>query len=203
MKEYTGKYTESGKVGAFLINNYFKNVYDLVSLTNISSKNYPKVLEVGCGPGYSTKRIMEVLPKDTNILASDIEVENLQDAKKLIGDKVSLSKESIYNLQIEDNSIDLLFALEVLEHLEDPEKALEEIKRVIKEYAILGVPREPMWRVLNMARCKYLKNLGNTPGHIQHWSTFSFKKFLKSNGFKIVEVKKPLPWSIILIKKFN
>jgi hypothetical protein len=30
------------------------------------------------------------------------------------------------------------------------------------------VPREPIWRIGNMARGRYLGDLGNTPGHIQH-----------------------------------
>ena len=153
--------------------------------------------------GTLLRKLLNMLPKDIHLKASDIEEENLHDARKLLGETVSLSKEDIYDLNVESKSIDLIFVLEVLEHLEDPQKALEEIKRVTKEYAIVGVPREPIWRMLNMVRFKYLKDLGNTPGHIQHWSTLSFKKLLKNNGFKIVKVKQPLPWSIILIKKEN
>ena len=59
MEEYTGKYTESGKIGGFLIDNYFKNVKDLISLTDINSKPKGNVLEVGCGPGYSTEKIVK------------------------------------------------------------------------------------------------------------------------------------------------
>ena len=203
MEEYTQKYTESGKVGGFLIDNYFKNVKELISLTDIQSKSKGNVLEVGCGPGYSTQELLNMVPKDINFKASDIEEENLEDASKLLGDRVSLSKEDIYDLNIEDSSVDLIFVLEVLEHLEDPQKALEEIKRVTKEYAIVGVPREPIWRMLNMIRFKYLKDLGNTPGHIQHWSSISFKKLLKDNGFEIIKVKQPLPWTMVLIKKVD
>jgi len=201
MEEYTGKYTESGKIGGFLIDNYFKKAEELISLTNINSKPKGCVLEVGCGPGYSTEKLLDMLPKDINFKASDIEEENLEDAKKLLGNKVLLSKEDIYDLNVDNDSIDLIFVLEVLEHLEDPKRALEEIKRVIKGYAIVAVPREPIWRMLNMVRFKYLKDLGNTPGHIQHWSSISFKKLLKDNRFEIVKTKYPLPWTMLLVKK--
>ncbi|MDD3475011.1 MAG: class I SAM-dependent methyltransferase [Candidatus Dojkabacteria bacterium] len=203
MEQYTQKYTESGKIGGFLIDNYFKNVKELIALTDINSKAEGNVLEVGCGPGYSTEKLLDMLPEDINLKASDIEEENLDDARKLLGERVSLSKEDIYDLKVENSSIDLIFILEVLEHLEEPQKALEEIKRVTKQYAIVAVPREPIWRMLNMVRFKYLKDFGNTPGHIQHWSSISFKKLLKNNGFRIVSAKYPLPWTMLLVKKVD
>ena len=45
-------------------------------------------------------------------------------------------------------------------------------------YLLVCVPREPLWRGLNMARGAYLKDLGNTPGHLNHWSKRSFVALL-------------------------
>jgi SAM-dependent methyltransferase len=198
MKQFSGKYTESGKVGQALINNYFKSISDLLTESDIDVK---KVLEVACGPGYSTKRLLDILPEDVAFKASDIEEENIQIAKKIIGENVEIQKEDIYSLDREDNSVDLIFALEVLEHLQYPEKALKEIGRVSKGYAVVAVPREPLWRILNFFRGKYVKHWGNTPGHIQHWNVKNFKDFIKNNGFEIVRMKYPLPWIQALIKK--
>ena len=39
-------------------------------------------------------------------------------------------------------------------------------------------PREPLWRGLNIARGAYLKDLGNTPGHLNHWSKRGFVALL-------------------------
>ena len=39
-------------------------------------------------------------------------------------------------------------------------------------------PFEPVWRLGNMARGRYLKDLGNTPGHVNHWSRWSFRRFV-------------------------
>jgi ubiquinone/menaquinone biosynthesis C-methylase UbiE len=198
MKEFSGKYTESGKVGQILINNYFQSIENLLSEIDIKMKN---VLEVACGPGYSTQELLNILPKDIDFNASDIEKENIQIAKKKVGDNVEIRKENIYNLARANSSMDMVFALEVLEHLKYPEKALSEIKRVTKKHAIVAVPREPLWRVLNFMRGKYIKNCGNTPGHVQHWNLKSFKTFLTDNGFEIVEMRSPLPWIQALIKK--
>jgi 2-polyprenyl-3-methyl-5-hydroxy-6-metoxy-1,4-benzoquinol methylase len=106
---------------------------------------------------------------------------------------------SIYDIPKKEK-YDLVVCSEVLEHLEKPEDALEQLKKVGKKYVICSVPREPIWRILNMARGKYWKDLGNTPGHINHWSQRSFIKFLKKNGCKVLDVKSPLPWTVVLIE---
>lgn len=200
MKEFTGKYTDSGKIGNMLLDNYFRSLKVLINKIPKQELKNRKILEVGCGSGYSTERIKEMLPKNVDFTASDIEDENVKNAKKKLGKSFVVTKESVYDLQRKDKSIDLIFLLEVLEHLEYPDKALKELKRVGRNYVIIGVPREPIWRILNMARLKYLKDFGNTPGHIQHWGRRSLLKFLKSKGFQIVGVENPLPWTIVLVK---
>ena len=57
-----------------------------------------------------------------------------------------------------------------MEHLGDPEAALEIVAGLASPWAIVSVPREPLWRVLNLGRLKYVGELGNTPGHLHHWS---------------------------------
>jgi hypothetical protein len=87
----------------------------------------------------------------------------------------------------------------VLEHLEQPDIGLVALQKVATDYVILSVPCEPLWRVLNLARGKYISNFGNTPGHIQHWSSSEFIA-LVGRYFDIVEVKNPLPWTMILCR---
>jgi len=61
------------------------------------------------------------------------------------------------------------------------------------------VPREPIWRILNIARGKYIGDLGNTPGHVNHWSRRGFIDLL-SRRFDVVEVRSPLPWTMALCR---
>jgi hypothetical protein len=91
---------------------------------------------------------------------------------------------------------DLVLGIEVLEHVPDPTAALAELERVSRGRLILSVPREPIWRFANMARGKYLANLGNTPGHIQHWSRRSFAELVGSR-LEVVRVSTPFPWTMI------
>ena len=66
-------------------------------------------------------------------------------------------------------------------------------------WAIVSVPREPLWRALNLGRLKYLRDLGNTPGHLQHWSRRSFLSFLERR-LEVVAVRSPVPWTMALCR---
>lgn len=99
-------------------------------------------------------------------------------------------------LPLPDRSVDLVLGIEVLEHVDDPAGALREIARVASGDVVLSVPREPIWRVLNVARGKYWKDLGNTPGHIQHWSTKTFTE-LVSQHLEVTGTWQPLPWTLV------
>jgi len=104
---------------------------------------------------------------------------------------------SIYELTAEQDSAELVVCCEVLEHLEQPADALNILTSIVEKYAIFSVPREPLWSVLNMARGKYLSDLGNTPGHVQRWSKGEFIK-LVSRYFEVREVRTPMPWTMLL-----
>lgn len=97
-----------------------------------------------------------------------------------------------------DHQFDLIVALEVLEHIPDYRKALKEIKRVSAYSCIFSIPQEPIWRLTNLLRLRYLKRLGDTPGHINHWNKKQFMNLLLNEGFKIKQVFLPFPWIMVL-----
>jgi Methyltransferase domain len=103
------------------------------------------------------------------------------------------------NLPFAADEFDLASAIEVLEHVPDPEHTLGEMARCAERYLLVSVPREPLWRVLNIARGAYWPALGNTPGHLNHWSGRSFVKLLSRHG-KVVEARSPFPWTMLLVR---
>jgi ubiquinone/menaquinone biosynthesis C-methylase UbiE len=187
--QFTDKYTKTGKVGNLLVRNFFKTIKQL------SPSDATSVLEVGCGAGYSMEELRTFFKPTTTFSASDIDPELVRLAKEK-NPTVDCQTASIYALPYADHSFDCIFCLEVLEHLEHPEKALAELARVSKKYVIASTPREPIWRMLNMMRGKYLRDFGNTHGHINHWSSRTLRN-LVARYFDIVEVAKPLPWTMI------
>jgi ubiquinone/menaquinone biosynthesis C-methylase UbiE len=105
----------------------------------------------------------------------------------------------VERLEFADGEFDLVAATEVLEHVLDPERALSEMARVAGGHLLVSVPHEPLWRALNMARGAYLRDLGNTPGHLNHWSRRSFVATLAGYG-DVVEVRSPFPWTMLLAR---
>lgn len=151
------------------------------------------VVEVGAGEGHVTGRLVERFP-DAAVIGLD-----LPDAE-LAGDWGELGLPMFFGdatrLPFPDASVDLVVALEVLEHIPQPERALREIARVCGGTAVLSVPREPIWRAGNVARGRYVKDLGNTPGHVNHWTARSFERFV-SGQFDVDTASRPLPWTMV------
>ena len=186
------KYTQKNPITRRLLAGFFGALGDAVATVGSVSS----ALEVGCGEGVSTGRIRSMLPGGALLHASDINRVRLAAARER-NPGVPIIEESIYNLSRPDQSYDLVFCLEVLEHLDDPEAAFAEVCRVSKRWVIASVPREPLWRALNFVRMKYVAALGNTPGHLNHWSKGAFAQFLGSR-LDVRKVLSPLPWTMVV-----
>lgn len=102
-----------------------------------------------------------------------------------------------YGLPFCDGAADVVLAIEVLEHLAAPGAALHEMARVARNRIVLSVPWEPIWRLGNVARGRYLSSFGNTPGHVQHWGRQRFVEFVSSH-LDVIEVRRPLPWTLVV-----
>ncbi len=169
------------------------------SLSALVAQANPKSIhEIGCGEGYWS---LDLAGGNYDVRASDFSEEVIKIARQNASDRgvdpEIFSQKSIYDLKPGIDNADLIVCCEVMEHIEDPEAGLAALHSITDKHLILSVPREPIWRALNMARGQYLTDLGNTPGHIQHWSTSGFKKFVSSR-FHIKEIRTPLPWTMLL-----
>ncbi|MGZ0220695.1 MAG: class I SAM-dependent methyltransferase, partial [Acidimicrobiales bacterium] len=147
----------------------------------------------------STVRVRGLLPKGHDFSASELIQEQVEVARAA-NPGLDIVQADATAMPQQDDSFDFVFILEVLEHVPEPAVVLAEMQRIIKPggYLIAGVPREPLWRVLNMARGKYITGLGNTPGHIQHWSARGFLTLVASDFGPVEESVQPLPWTIAL-----
>lgn len=155
--------------------------------------------EVGCGEGFWTialaRRGLATRGTDFSERVIALARENAQRA----GISVPFAARSIYELNPPGDRENLILCCEVLEHLERPADAMEILSQLAAPHLIVSVPREPLWRLLNCARGKYLTCLGNTPGHLQHWSKTSFLRFVE-RWFVIEAVRTPLPWTMALCR---
>jgi len=171
------------------------------SLTELVREVAPNTIhEVGCGEGFW---VMQWTQQGIDARGSDFSAQVIELASEnAIENELSaeLFKQcSIYDVKPGIDSADLIVCCEVLEHLEKPEEGLSALQEIVNNYVILSVPREPIWRALNLCRGKYISDLGNTPGHIQHWSSPDFIR-LVSQYFDIIKVKSPFPWTMVLCR---
>jgi 2-polyprenyl-3-methyl-5-hydroxy-6-metoxy-1,4-benzoquinol methylase len=157
------------------------------------------ILDVGCGEGVLTHRWAQREHVD-RIVGIDLEDPALQaewEQRRHPNLEYRLLKAE--NMPFADGEFELASAIEVLEHVPDPAHTVAEMARVASGWLLVSVPREPLWRGLNMARGAYLKDLGNTPGHLNHWSKRSFVSLLSRHG-EVVEARSPFPWTMLLVR---
>lgn len=188
------KYGSRNPVVRRLMAGFERSLGELFTLAAPSS-----VLDVGCGEGVLTHRWALALG-DRRIVGIDLDDEKLraEQAKRQAPNLEYLVMRA-ENLPFADNEFGMASAIEVLEHVPDPEHTLAEMARVASDHLLVSVPREPLWRILNVARGAYLKDLGNTPGHVNHWSKRAFVQLLSRYG-DVVEVRSPFPWTMLLVR---
>ncbi len=152
------------------------------------------VLEVGCGEGRLAHHLVTRGARPERFVACDVE---LGAAAVGLDRLIELRQASVYDLPFENASFELVVCCEVLEHLSDPQRGLAEVARVSRRAVLLSTPREPLWRLLNVARAHYLRDFGNTPGHVQHFSRRALER-LASRSLMILDRRTPLPWTVLL-----
>jgi 2-polyprenyl-3-methyl-5-hydroxy-6-metoxy-1,4-benzoquinol methylase len=157
------------------------------------------VLDVGCGEGVVTEAFAERLGSGrvTGIDLDDPRLEHEWSRRRR--PNLEFRVASSEALPFGTGEFDLVAAIEVLEHVADPEAALGEMTRVAASHLLVSVPREPLWRALNVARGAYLRELGNTPGHRHHWTRARFVSLLGRYG-RVVENRAPVPWTMLLVR---
>jgi SAM-dependent methyltransferase len=133
-----------------------------------------RILEIGIGEGDALRRLRERFP-GVPVVSVDV-----------FGDATTLP--------FADDSFDLVLAIDVLGHVPSPGRALDELSRVCSGTFVASVPFEPIWRAGNIVRGRYVRQFGNTPGHVNHWTRWSFQRFVGTR-FHIQQTFSPLPWT--------
>jgi ubiquinone/menaquinone biosynthesis C-methylase UbiE len=187
------KYGSKNPVVRRLMARFERDLDELFGAASPSS-----VLDVGCGEGILTEQWARRIAPG-RIVGLDLEDPKLrahwEQRRQENLEFVTMPAE---NLPFGENEFELAAAIEVLEHVPDPEHTVAEMARVAGGHLLVSVPREPLWRALNVARGAYIKDLGNTPGHVNHWSKRSFVAMFERYG-RVVEARSPFPWTMLLV----
>jgi 2-polyprenyl-3-methyl-5-hydroxy-6-metoxy-1,4-benzoquinol methylase len=157
------------------------------------------VLDIGCGEGVLTEQWAQRLGSG-RVVGTDLDDPKLE-AEWAARRRPNLQFQvmPVESLSFADDEFDLVAATEVLEHVDHPEAAVAEMARVARRWLLVSVPHEPLWRALNIARGAYLRDLGNTPGHLNHWTRAGFVGMLGAHG-QVVQTRSPFPWTMLLVR---
>jgi 2-polyprenyl-3-methyl-5-hydroxy-6-metoxy-1,4-benzoquinol methylase len=188
------KYGSENPVVKKLMAGFHASLDELWDMAQPSS-----VLDVGCGEGVLTSEWAERL-EHGRIVGIDLDDPKLRaEWDKRRRPNLEYRAEEATRLSFADDEFDMATAIEVLEHVPQPEQTLAEMSRVSSGWLLVSVPREPIWRMVNMARGAYWSSFGNTPGHVNHWTKVGFKSLLTQFG-AVEEIRSPFPWTMLLVK---
>ncbi|MGI8622282.1 MAG: class I SAM-dependent methyltransferase [Solirubrobacteraceae bacterium] len=157
------------------------------------------LLDVGCGEGVLTHRWARRLG-ERRVVGIDLEDPAIQaEWTQREAPNLEYRVMKAEHLPFAAGEFGVATAIEVLEHVPDPAHTVAEMARVASGHPLVSVPREPVWRLTNLARGAYWKALGNTPGHVNHWSRRGFGDLLARHG-EVVETRSPYPWTMLLVR---
>ena len=189
---HTHKYTARNPAIRWLTERWVANLERVFAQVDGDPEPVRQALEVGCGEGVIAARLHD---RWGQVTALDLPDAGLRADWRGVDGPRFLHANAL-ELPFADDRFDVVVAAEVLEHLPDPDKGLREMARVGRRHLVLSVPREPIFRGCNLVAGRYVRDLGNTPGHLNHWSKRGFVRFV-SQVAEIRAVTSPFPWTTI------
>lgn len=188
------KYQNPNPLQQVLIRRFLGGVEALLSGLDIHT-----ALDAGCAEGFVSAYLRDDGLAEVAFTGVDID-----EAALLRGQTFSPFMRRVYgdvlHLPFGEAQFDLVFSTEVLEHLPEPRRALQEFKRVTRRYVLLSVPHEPWFRTLNFLRGKHMRRWGNDPEHVNNWVGRRFAA-LVAEEFTVLAARGAFPWYVVLAEK--
>ena len=191
-------YISQNPIVKVLLSNFIDKICETLVFIDASKK---KGIDAGCGEAHMLGHLHArgVLGE---IVAVDVNDGYLVYAMKKHPNDHFLAAD-LGHLPFPDHTFDYVISTEVFEHLDDPFRAISELRRIGKKdaYLIISVPFEPFFHVGNIARGKYWGRGGYTPDHRNLWRRNDFRRFLapfvhieREYGFK------SFPWLLFVCR---
>ena len=193
---HTQKYEATNPLVKWLTARFVCGLDAMVADIAADQRPARRPLEVGAGEGVISARMHE---RFGSCVALDLPDAGLREQWRRRPGPSYLHADAL-RLPFQDEAFDLVVCVEVLEHLRDPAAGLRELARVTSRHLLLSVPHEPFFRGSNLLTGRYVRALGNTPGHLQHWSGAGFQRFVSTTA-NVRAVASPYPWTIVWATK--
>jgi 2-polyprenyl-3-methyl-5-hydroxy-6-metoxy-1,4-benzoquinol methylase len=189
----TPKYSTRNPVQRLLIRRFMARLIDMFDATAPATS----VLELGCGEGFVSGQL-SARQEDGTYVGVDASEEDLANLRAKFP-SVEALQGSIYDLSFLGRTFDVVVCAEVLEHLTDPDTALQQIAGVRPSWVILSVPHEPWFCLSNLARGKNIARLGNDEDHANLWGRKGFRKLVQPH-LAVDRHESSYPWQLVLAR---
>ena len=141
------------------------------------------IVDIGCGEGITLEKIHRLFP-DKKVLGIDILPENIDICRQ---QGCNVKQGDVYNLPLSSESVDFVLLMEVIEHLEDYEIAIQEIHRVLVSGGRLVIvfPNDKIFKLARILTLKF-REAAYDPGHVRQWAPHDMRNLLNIQGFTSV-----------------
>lgn len=183
------------------------NPYEVVRFRHIleflGTESRNTVLDVGCGGGTYTR----ILARAQLVIAVDVSSNAVKTAKQslLWKGNVFFVVCDLEHLPIRDMAVDKVACIDVLEHVERPQKAVNEMSRVLRSngkmllFTACGENKFTLEYMLRPFFGKLINSIRSTLGHVSIFTTQSIRKML-SQDFMITRIEYMHHWAGWLFK---
>ncbi|MFC2162751.1 class I SAM-dependent methyltransferase [Candidatus Altiarchaeota archaeon] len=180
------KYNAGNPFVRYSIRRFIRRIHEMIRAAE------PKVvIDAGCGEGFMLSGIHD----ECFLVAFDLSKDSVS-YSRTNNPRISHVIADVCDMPFKPDSADLILCTEVLEHLEDPSRALGEIGRVAASDVILSVPNTILFSAANLLRLKNLCRLGEDPEHLNSWTAQGFKDFV-SDKLKVLSSHGIFPWTVL------
>lgn len=164
-----------------------------------------KVLELACGTGQITFRMAHkadfwTATDYSESMVKEAEKRKIQEAKDT---NITFQVQDATNLTYEDNTFDLVVIANALHIMPDPEAALKEINRVLKEDGILFAPTFVYEKGYSKLLIWLMERFGFKTYY--KWKKDEFVEYVRGKGFRDVDASlvkaKPLSECVLIARK--
>jgi 2-polyprenyl-3-methyl-5-hydroxy-6-metoxy-1,4-benzoquinol methylase len=173
----------------FLVNKLFwDRLSTSVALSGADKSK--KILDMGAGAGHLIRLLIKKGVPPDNIYALDFNVNFLRLKKLYPGAHLSIG--DLKNTGYSSGQFDVVFCLDVLEHIKDIEAALSELVRISKKGAslVVSIPKENFLYKVGRFLIKGRFSMESGPGSGKHYYTDKELVSILKRRFKLVRVKK-------------
>lgn len=177
--------------------NILQRIWHTARFRNLADFALPTkgaILDIGCADG----TFSEVILRSTGasrFVGIDVVDHLIADNNRYFSQNKNMQflVADAHELPFPDHTFDAVFALEVMEHVENPGKVLQEIKRVLKPtgYIVLMVPLETLlfrlewWLFRTFGPAKIWNDT-----HIQEYGQATLAKMVEESGFQVVRQRR-------------